>query len=192
MILGLCNSKGGVGKSTLARNILVYLHDQGFKSAIVDAEEHAPTATLLKRFDSSLVCRSATTLDAIDDAVSELSSDGYHVILDAPGKEGDQVSTVCLLSDLVVIPLCLSEQDILQTVPIINLVRRQRKRSRDLKPDAVIVFTQTEKNDAAAQRPRRVHMQIARTFDQSYQVRKARRGRSRTNSSRRKCGETSR
>lgn len=88
MILGLCNSKGGVGKSTLGRNILVYLNDQGMKSALIDAEEHAPTATLLRKFDSNLVCRSATTLDAIDDAVSELSSDGYHVILDAPGKKG--------------------------------------------------------------------------------------------------------
>ena len=148
MIIGLANSKGGVGKSTLARNLVVYLCDQGHKTALVDAEEDAPTATLLGRFDPTIVTRSATTLDSIDDAVAELVADGYHVILDAPGKEGDQVSTLCLLSDLVIIPLCVSEQDILQTV-IIKLVRRRQERSRDGKPAAFVVLTRTLKNDIA-------------------------------------------
>ena len=147
MIIGLANSKGGVGKSTLARNLVVYLNDQGYKTALIDAEEDAPTATLLGRFDSKIITRSATTLDSIDDAVSELSGDGYHVVLDAPGKEGDQVSTLCLLSDLVLIPLCVSEQDILQTVSVIKLVRRQQERSRDGKPLASVVLTRTLRND---------------------------------------------
>lgn len=149
MIIGLANSKGGVGKSTLARNLVVYLNDQGHKAALVDAEEDAPTATLLGRFDPSIETRSATTLDSIDDAVAELSANGYHVILDAPGKEGDQVSILCLLSDLVLIPLCVSEQDILQTVSVIKLVRRQQERSRDGKPAASVVLTRTLKNDIA-------------------------------------------
>ncbi len=149
MIIGLANSKGGVGKSTLARNLVVYLNDKGYPTALVDAEEDAPTATLLKRFDESIVTRSATTLDAIDDAVSELSGEGKHVVLDAPGKEGDQVSTLCLLSDLVLIPLCVSEQDILQTISVIKLVKRQQERSRDGKPAASVVLTRTLKNDIA-------------------------------------------
>ena len=147
MIIGLANSKGGVGKSTLARNLVVYLNDQGHKAALVDAEEDAPTATLLSRFDSSIETRSATSLDAIDDAVAELTEAGFHVVLDAPGKEGDQVSTLCLLSDLVLVPLCVSEQDILQTIGVIKLVRRQQERSRDGKPTASVVLTRTLKND---------------------------------------------
>jgi chromosome partitioning protein len=147
MIIGLANSKGGVGKSTLARNLVVYLNDQGHKTALVDAEEDAPTATLLSRFDSSIETRSATTLDAIDDALTGLTEAGCNVVLDAPGKEGDQVSTLCLLSDLVLIPLCVSEQDILQTVSVIKLVRRQQERSRDGKPAASIVLTRTVRND---------------------------------------------
>jgi len=149
MIIGLANSKGGVGKSTLARNFLVYLNDGGYPTALVDAEEHAPTATLLRKYDETLVVKSATSLDAIDDAVEELTSSGYHVILDAPGKEGDQVSTLCLLSDLVLIPLCVSEQDLLQTIGVINLVRRQQRRSKEGKPEAVIVLTRTLKRDIA-------------------------------------------
>ncbi|TWU49426.1 ParA family protein [Rubripirellula reticaptiva] len=149
MIIGLANSKGGVGKSTLARNLVVYLNDLGFSTALVDAEEYAPTATLLKNFDSNLILRSATSLDGIDDEVQELSESGHHVIIDAPGKEGDQVSTLCLLSDLVLIPLCVSEQDLLQTVGVINLVRRQQRRSEGGKPDASIVLTRTLKNDIA-------------------------------------------
>ncbi|WP_146527834.1 P-loop NTPase family protein [Novipirellula artificiosorum] len=54
-----------------------------------------------------------------------------------------------MLSDLVLIPLCVSEQDLLQTVGVINLVRRQQRRSKEGKPDAAIVLTRTLKNDIA-------------------------------------------
>ena len=146
MIIGLANSKGGVGKSALAKNILVYLNDRFEPTALVDAEKGAPTSRLLKKYDKSLETRGAETLEEIDDSVSDFSLRGFHVIIDAPGKEGDQVSTLCLLSDLVIIPICISEQDVLQTVSIIKLVLRQQKRSHG-KPEAVIVFTRTLKND---------------------------------------------
>ena len=148
MIIGLANSKGGVGKSAIAKNILVYLNDNSFPTALVDAEKGSPTASLLNKFDPNLVTRSAKTLDEIDDAVSELTDRGFHIIIDAPGKEGDQVLTLCLLSDLVLIPMCISEQDILQTVGIMKLVLRQQTRSGGV-PEAVIIFTRTLKNDIA-------------------------------------------
>lgn len=90
----------------------------------------------------------------MDDAVTKFASQGYHVVIDAPGKEGDQVSTLCLLSDLVIIPLCVSEQDLLQTVAIMNLVLRQQRRCKEQKPAAAIVFTRTLKNDIATPRVR--------------------------------------
>ena len=121
-----------------------------YQRRLVDAEIGAPTATLLNKFDSDLATRSALTLDDMDDAVTELASQGYHVVIDAPGKEGDQVSTLCLLSDLVIIPLCVSEQDLLQTVAIMNLVLRQQRRSKEQKPAAAIVFTRTLKFDIAS------------------------------------------
>ena len=150
MIIGVANSKGGVGKSKLACNFLDYLNARFAPTALVDAEKGGPTAKLLQKFDETLVARSAETLDEIDDSVSELTQKGFHVIIDAPGKEGDQVSTLCLLSDLVIIPMCVSQQDLLQTVPVMKLVLRQQRRSAERKPDAVIVFTRTLKNDIAA------------------------------------------
>ena len=148
MIIGLANSKGGVEKSTIARNLVTYLNDIRIPTSLVDAEDGAPTAALLSRFDTSLAVRVASTVESIDEAVSELAASGHHVILDAPGKAGEQVSTLCLLSDLVIIPLCVSEQDLLQTVRIVEYVRQQQLRSQG-RPAAVIVFTRTLKNDIA-------------------------------------------
>lgn len=149
MIIGLANSKGGVGKSCLAKNLVVYLNDQYGPTALVDAERNGPTAQILRQFDSKIVTRSASTLAEIDDAVAELTQAGNHVVIDAPGKEGAQVSTLCLLSDLVIIPTCIAEQDILQTGDILTLVRHVQRRGEG-KPKAVIVFTRTIKNDVAA------------------------------------------
>jgi len=148
MIIGLANSKGGVGKSTIARNLVTYLNDIRIPTGLVDAEDGAPTATLLSRFDPNLTTRAATTVESIDEAVAELVESGRNVLLDAPGKEGEQVSTLCLLSDLVIIPLCVSEQDLLQTVRIVEFVRQQQVRNHG-RPAAMIVFTRTLKNDIA-------------------------------------------
>ncbi len=38
MLIVLANTKGGVGKSTLAVHLAVWLHDRGFKTALIDAD----------------------------------------------------------------------------------------------------------------------------------------------------------
>ena len=72
IVIGLVNTKGGVGKSMLSSNIVVALNDLGHKTALIDAEEGGPTAEALARFDSSIVTNCSTKLEEIDEQISKL------------------------------------------------------------------------------------------------------------------------
>jgi chromosome partitioning protein len=155
MIIGIGNKKGGTGKSTLAINILVHLNDLGFPAGFIDTDGKEgglfATATQIRDElgEDAFPIHTATTLEQIDQAVTSLQSTGHHVILDSPGETGDQATALCLLSDLVLVPVCLSPKDVLQTVELLTMIQFQQRRNPG-KPEAVIVLSKTRKGDIAA------------------------------------------
>jgi chromosome partitioning protein len=48
MIYVFANEKGGVGKSTLATSLAIYLHDCGRKVAVLDTDKQLHTARAVK------------------------------------------------------------------------------------------------------------------------------------------------
>ena len=149
LVIGLVNTKGGVGKSMLASNIVVALNDQGLRTALIDAEPEAPTAKALNRFDDAIETRHATKLEHIDDAAVELLKTHDVVVVDAPGKTGDAVSTISVIADLVLIPLQTSKRDLRQVRPVIKRIQIiQRKLAG--KPIVSLILNFTRKRDVAA------------------------------------------
>lgn len=151
MILGLGNSKGGVGKSTIAANVVVELCDRGYPTALIDAEKNSPTARRLLKFDPSLVVHAASSLEEINEAVELFTNRGHHVVIDSPGRTGDELTALCLASDMVLIPMQTTEQDLLQTTDVLTLVRAFQRRMGG-RPAAAIVLNATRRRDIAARR----------------------------------------
>jgi len=151
MILGLGNSKGGVGKSMIAANLVVELNDRGYPTALIDAEKNSPTARRLLKYDASLMVNAASKLEEISDSVELFSAAGHHVIIDSPGRTGDELTALCLAADVVLIPMQTTEQDLLQTTEVLTLVRAFQRRM-DGKPAAAIVLNGTRRRDIAARR----------------------------------------
>ncbi|QDV81085.1 ParA family protein [Botrimarina mediterranea] len=151
MILGLGNSKGGVGKSTIAANLVVELCDRGYPTALIDAEKNSPTARRLLKYDPTLVVKGASSLEEIDEAVEQLAQSGHHVVIDSPGRSGDELTALCLASDIVLIPMQTTEQDLLQTTDVLTLVRAFQRRMAG-RPQAAIILNATRRRDIAARR----------------------------------------
>lgn len=148
IVIGLVNTKGGVGKSMLSSNIVVALHDSGVKTAFLDTEEGGPTALAINRLDKAIVTRCSTKLEDIDDQVSKLSSSHEVVVVDTPGKAGDAISTICLIADLVLIPLQTSKRDLRQVRTVIRQIQLVQRRLG--KPASYLVLNFTRKRDVAA------------------------------------------
>jgi chromosome partitioning protein len=98
MIIAVTNLKGGVGKSTISRNLAAYFADNGVKVCIVDTDlEQRTTCDWLERRDENNQSIAVFPMTIIIDGVPQL----------------DQVATrTILIADLLLVPITPSIDDL--------------------------------------------------------------------------------
>lgn len=117
MIIAVTNLKGGVGKSTIARNLAAYFIKQKVKTCIIDTDlEQRTTCDWQERRDNSEVhipVFPMTTVNALPKDVETHSADGYQIIIVDGVPQMDQVATrTMLISDILLIPITPSIDDL--------------------------------------------------------------------------------
>lgn len=117
MIIAVTNLKGGVGKSTIARNLAAYFIHRGFKTCIIDTDlEQRTTCDWQERREGSekhIPVFPMTTVQALPKDVETHENDGYQMIIIDGVPQMDQVATrTMLICDLLLIPLTPSIDDI--------------------------------------------------------------------------------
>jgi chromosome partitioning protein len=148
-VLAFLNPKGGVGKSMLATNIAVALHDRGFSTALIDCDEQATSRRDVFRVEPSMTVLNPTKLEAIAEAVTELTAAHDVLVVDSPGKSGEAVSALCLVADSILIPIQSSQRDLAALGKGLTLIKTAQQ-ARGGKPEAAIVLNFTRKRDVAA------------------------------------------
>src|SRR5436190_11832571 len=83
------NSKGGVGKSTLAVHLAVWLHDQGAKVALLDLDKQRSSSTWIARAEQNITVRVAATPEECLSELQNLARSHDFVIGDGPGGLDD-------------------------------------------------------------------------------------------------------
>ncbi len=117
MIIAVTNLKGGVGKSTIARNLAAYFIKQGIKTCIIDTDlEQRTTCDWQERRDNAEVripVFPMTTVQALPKDVETHEHDGYQIIIVDGVPQMDQVATrTMLISDVLLIPITPSIDDL--------------------------------------------------------------------------------
>jgi len=117
MIIAVTNLKGGVGKSTIARNLAAYFIKQGVKTCIVDTDlEQRTTCDWQERRDEAetrIPVFPMTTVQALPKDVETHEADGYKMIIIDGVPQMDQVATrTMLISDILLIPITPSIDDL--------------------------------------------------------------------------------
>ncbi|MCA9188766.1 MAG: AAA family ATPase, partial [Planctomycetales bacterium] len=105
MFISLCNTKGGVGKSTLASHMAIWLFDHGFRVALLDTDIQQTSARWIRAAEPGITVDVATEMAEIQAARSKLIAANDFVVVDTPGRESDAARTAVLLADLAIVPL---------------------------------------------------------------------------------------
>ena len=117
MIISVTNLKGGVGKSTISRNLAVYFNDRVDKVCIIDTDlEQRTTCDWLERRGEDvphIPVFPMTTVEALPKDVKTHRSNGYDIIIIDGVPQLDQVAVkTILLSDVLLIPITPSIDDL--------------------------------------------------------------------------------
>lgn len=133
------NSKGGVGKSTLAVHCAAWLHDRGYRTALLDADKQRSSSAWLAEVEPLVTVRTATTAEECAVSAQELLRSHDFVIGDAPGGLEDLSRTLLILSDLAIFPISPSILDV-RSVRTATDVLRYAQTIRNGLPDGRLVL----------------------------------------------------
>src|SRR5215470_15943874 len=94
------NTKGGVGKSTLAVHLAVWLHDKGAAVALLDTDKQRSSSQWIAEAEPRVTVRTAATPEECLSEVQKLARSHDFVVGDGPGGLDDVSRTLLILADL--------------------------------------------------------------------------------------------
>lgn len=112
MFISVVNTKGGVGKTTLAVHTAAWLHEQGLRVAVIDADEQRSSSEWLAKAALPLPVHAFNTAREILHGAPQLRREYDAVVADAPAALSAKIAILASLAELAVMPLQPSMLDI--------------------------------------------------------------------------------
>jgi chromosome partitioning protein len=145
MIIVVANSKGGVGKSTLAVHLAAWLHDQGHSVTLADCDtQHSSSEWAAEAVPDVKTVR-LTDPNEILERLPALGQQADFVIADGPGSNTETSRALLLRGDLALVPCKASMLEVRALAQATNVLR-QAQDIRGGQPKAVIVLSMVGKN----------------------------------------------
>ena len=134
-VITLATSKGGAGKSTLARSLAAHWLTVGQKPALIDAD---PQRSLANRHDPAGKLGAVTLVaepeERVAQAIEELRGSRRPIIVDTAGFRNRTTISALVASTLALIPLKPSAEDVdaaIATYELIGEINETPERARD-------------------------------------------------------------
>lgn len=145
MIIAIANSKGGVGKSTLAVHLAAWLHKQGHRVTLADCDTQQSSSEWIREAEPNVKAVRLDNPDVILNELPHLAQDADYVIADGPGSQTETSRALLLRADLAIVP-CKASMLEVRALAKATEVLRQAQDIRGGIPKAVIVLSMVGKN----------------------------------------------
>lgn len=140
MIIAFVNSKGGVGKSTLAGNLVGWLHAHGRSVILADADtQQSSTEWILEALPDVPVSRLASAEEVFEE-LPGLAKEAEYVICDGPGSQTESSRALLMWADLAILP-CKASMFEARALHKNTTFLRHAQQIRGGRPDAVAVLS---------------------------------------------------
>lgn len=145
MIIVVANSKGGVGKSTLAVHLASWLSAQGHRVTLADCDTQQSSSEWIREANPGVSAVRLDNPDAILNELPILGQDADFVVADGPGSQTETSRALLLRGDLAIVP-CKASMLEVRALAKATEVLRQAQDIRGGVPKAVIVLSMVGKH----------------------------------------------
>jgi cellulose biosynthesis protein BcsQ len=112
MIIVVANSKGGVGKSTLAVHLAAWLHEQGHRVILADCDMQHSSSEWLREAAPEVQTVRLASPDPILDELLQIAREADYVVADGPGSNTETSRALRLRADLALVPCKASRLEV--------------------------------------------------------------------------------
>lgn len=154
MLIIVANTKGGVGKSTIAVHLAIWLFDQGLDVALLDTDEQGTASGWLAKVEPNVPVYAEREPNKLVSLIKRLKKQHEFVVCDTEGSYGFIGTLLPSLAELAIVPLQPSEADVDELDKA--LFHIQVAQASKGTPQAVLVLSMTAPNDAKSNRLRKL------------------------------------
>jgi chromosome partitioning protein len=140
MIIAVANSKGGVGKSTLAVHLAAWLHKQGHRVTLADCDTQQSSSQWIREAAPQVKALCLRDPDEIINELPMLAQDTDYVVADGPGSLAETSRALLLVADSAIVP-CKASMLEIRALDAATKVLRQAQKIRAGMPKAKIVLS---------------------------------------------------
>lgn len=126
MLIAIANSKGGVGKSTIAVHLSVWLAEQGLRVATIDADPQASLSTWLPKVEPNVPIKRYQSAAEILRYAPRLRDLYDVVVTDSPAALCTELGALLTAADVALLPINASMLDVWASYRTARLIYRAR------------------------------------------------------------------
>jgi chromosome partitioning protein len=144
MIIVIANSKGGVGKSTVAVHLAAWLYEQGHSVTLADCDTQQSSSEWIREAVPGVKAVRLENPEHILTELPVLDAESDFVIADGPGSQTETSRALLLRADLAIVPCKASMLEVRALAKATDVLRVSQD-IRKGKPDAVIILSMVGK-----------------------------------------------
>ncbi len=140
----LANSKGGVGKTTIAVHLAAWLHHRKRTVLFIDADPQSSASAWLKELGLPIQLERISDPEVIIQRVAELATVTHDIVIDGPAGLSATTRALMLRADRVFLPCGPSILDLRAAVRAVSLLAEAQK-ARNGKPAGALIPNRLQK-----------------------------------------------
>jgi chromosome partitioning protein len=143
-VIGVCNQKGGSGKSSTAVHLARWLQSQSDSVFVIDSDGQRTSSLWLSNLSQPIPVEIIPDPNELLERLPNLATEHQWLIVDAPGTLAEATRAIVLWSDLVLIPCQPTGVDLASASDTVRLIKQARA-IRKGEPQAAIFLNRAVK-----------------------------------------------
>lgn len=143
-VISFVNQKGGCAKSTTCVHFAYWLHRQGVKVLVVDADAQRSSSIWLASLDAEIPFEVVQTSDDLLEKIPDLAGQYQHVVVDGPAGLSESTRAILFRTDLAIVPCQATGVDLRSAADAVRLIK-QAQSVRNGPPAAAVFISRAVK-----------------------------------------------